>query len=419
MICMCCLQCLLCHTKASGSVGFISTCLLCFLLASDGTVLWALRKNGFIFCPIDFLLLHLTNTGSASSLNLPPPNQLRPHRKTVPEIPAEKLLQDLRLTHPQCLGWGRGQCRAAMDAKSLSWSVHPPDRAGKWSNWTSSVSEGWGNSTARRIWQEICELARQHRTEIRLRNGNALPWAGLLWTRSSFRRHLASLPVLASASLRVSFSDSGTEEQSNYSSTKLFNASLIDLYIHGSKSPSRPESGSKNSSKICTFWELPPNPELWAGWPWKDVPGTANRLRFSVSPLKGDPSPQNHILILMSAGWLHSRRMWQVPHLMLSASSLLQTHLPAVQCVSGLNDNGSITSFPQVSAGNAAEHQARVPCALYIVCIGLPGFLVKWRANGYLGSVLRESFSQLLLFNRKLPLQKTGLKSLLIPKKVH
>lgn len=71
-----------------------------------------------------------------------------------------------------------------------------------WSNWRSGVSEGWGNSTVRRIWQAVYELARQHRTEIRLRNGNTLPWRGFFWTRSSFRHHLAPLPLLTSASLQ-------------------------------------------------------------------------------------------------------------------------------------------------------------------------------------------------------------------------
>lgn len=131
------------------------------------------------------------------------PWQCSPPHSTYPK-PAET---DTRKESPVSLqrtsGWIHsvwGQCGAAADAKSLSQRVHPPDRAGKMVK-LDSVSEGWGNSRARRIWQEIYALARQHRTQIRLRNGNALPWAGLLWTWSSFRHHLASLPVLTSASL--------------------------------------------------------------------------------------------------------------------------------------------------------------------------------------------------------------------------
>lgn len=180
---------LLCHTKATGSVGFFSTSLLCFLLGSGGDVSGAARKRGCTFCPMDFLLLHLTSP----HLTLPTPNQLRLTQEKSPSCPCREPLDESTV-------FGDIVELQRMQSPCLREFTLQTGQE-KWWNWTNSVSEGWGNSTARRIWQEIYALARQPRTQIRLRNGNALPWAGLLWTRSSFRHHLASLPVLTSASL--------------------------------------------------------------------------------------------------------------------------------------------------------------------------------------------------------------------------
>lgn len=191
--------CLLCHTKATGSVGFFPPIsLLCFLLGRGEAVLGGARKRGCAFCAMDFVLLHLTSPGSALHLTLPTPNQLRLTQEKSPLCPCREITAE-PLDDPSTAFGDNVELQRMQSPCLREFTLQTGQE--KWWDWTNSVSEGWGNSTARRIWQEIYALARQHRTQIRLRNGNALPWAGFLWTWSSFRHHLASLPVLTSANL--------------------------------------------------------------------------------------------------------------------------------------------------------------------------------------------------------------------------
>lgn len=98
----------------------------------DETMLRALRKYGWIFCPINFLLLYLSNTGSALSLTLLTPKQLRSTQENSPRGPCRRTTAGLQVHPPtQHLRLVKGQRGAAMDEKSLSRGVHPPDRAGK------------------------------------------------------------------------------------------------------------------------------------------------------------------------------------------------------------------------------------------------------------------------------------------------
>lgn len=121
--------------------------------------------------------------------------------------------------------------------------------------------------------------------------------------------HCLSSLRQTSGGLWVWSSDSGTKEPSDYSSKKLFIVSLIDFWIHDTKTPSRPESGSKNNCRIGTFWERPPNPELWAGWPWRDMSlgqpiawdlllftSSIKKEGFAMSPLKEDTPPKESCL---------------------------------------------------------------------------------------------------------------------------
>lgn len=199
----CSLRCLLCHTKVSWSSEFLLDFSALFPACQWWDHVMSFKEIWLYILPYRFSPTAFDRHGQRPWLALPTPNQLRPTEKIVPKVPAEKSLQDPRCTRPHSVWVG------PEDNVDLQWMRSPclgeftlQKGLEKWSNWTSGVSERWGNSTARRIWQEIYELARQHRTEIRLRNGNTLPWAGYLWTRSSLRHRLASLPVLTSASLR-------------------------------------------------------------------------------------------------------------------------------------------------------------------------------------------------------------------------
>lgn len=309
-----CLRRLLSATqRLVGLEGFSwLPCFALLLLAADEAALLALRKYGCIFSPIDFLQLRSTNSGTAPCSLCLPQTSWGWCRNVFSGVSAGKSLQEHRFTHPRSALVGQG------DDTELQWTwspclrdftLHMPE---KWSNWTSRVSEGWGNSTARTIWQEIYELARQHRTEIHLRNGDVLPWAGFLWTRSSFSLHLASVPILASASLQRPLgliSGSGTKEQHSSSSRNLSNVfSLCQLLTSSGQVTPRPPpdqnqarettgkpalgaSSKHGALRLVTLKGLIPWAATSLGFPTFHF---QQKHDFVMSPLKTDLCVQNH-----------------------------------------------------------------------------------------------------------------------------
>lgn len=187
------MRCLRCHTKSVGLFDFPA------LFPSRqwwGSVrscreTW-LRLLCYGFSPVAF-----DKPWQCSPPHSPAPNQLRLTQGTSPSCPCREITAEPLADPPTVFGDNVELHR--MQSPCLREFTLQTGQE-KWWNWTNSVSEGWGNSRARRTWQEIYALARQHRTQIRLRNGNALLRAGFLWTWSSFRNHLASPPVLTSAS---------------------------------------------------------------------------------------------------------------------------------------------------------------------------------------------------------------------------